>query len=83
MLLPREIHRCCWYRYKHGRPSIGNHIFSERPIKLRFHGGQFWEDHDAPSFTSPSDAFGDSIFMDITALEPEPEFTSVFLSIKR
>ena len=32
---------------------------------------------------APSDAFGDPIFMDITALEPEAEFTSVFLSIKR
>ena len=36
-----------------------------------------------PLLPAPSDAFGDPIFMDITALEPEPEFTSVFLSIKR
>ena len=36
-----------------------------------------------PLLPAPSDAFGDPIFMDITALEPEPEFTSVLLSIKR
>ena len=32
---------------------------------------------------APSNAFSDPIFMDITALEPEPEFYSVFESIKK
>ncbi|XP_078384872.1 VWFA and cache domain-containing protein 1-like [Oculina patagonica] len=35
-----------------------------------------------PLLPAPSDAYGDPIFMDITALEPEPEFYSVFQSIK-
>ncbi|PFX13248.1 VWFA and cache domain-containing protein 1 [Stylophora pistillata] len=35
-----------------------------------------------PLLPAPSDAFDDPIFMDITAFKPEPEFTSVFLSIK-
>ncbi|KAL9960925.1 hypothetical protein ACROYT_G034433 [Oculina patagonica] len=35
-----------------------------------------------PLLPAPSDAYGDPIFMDITALEPEPEFYSVFESIK-
>ncbi|KAL9960908.1 hypothetical protein ACROYT_G034416 [Oculina patagonica] len=35
-----------------------------------------------PLLPAPSDAYGDPIFMDITALEPEPEFDSVFESIK-
>ena len=36
-----------------------------------------------PLLPAPSDAYEDPIFMDITALEPEPEFYSVFESIKR
>ena len=36
-----------------------------------------------PLLPAPSNAFGDPIFMDITSLEPEPEFYSVFESIKR
>ena len=36
-----------------------------------------------PLLPAPSNAYGDPIFMDITALEPEPEFYSVFESIKR
>ncbi|XP_068693104.1 VWFA and cache domain-containing protein 1-like [Montipora foliosa] len=35
-----------------------------------------------PLLPAPSNAYGDPIFMDITALEPEPEFYSVFESIK-
>ncbi|XP_078384871.1 VWFA and cache domain-containing protein 1-like [Oculina patagonica] len=36
-----------------------------------------------PLLPAPSDAYGDPIFMDITALEPGTEFYSVFESIKR
>ena len=36
-----------------------------------------------PLLPAPSNAYGDPIFMDITALEPEPEFYSVFESIKK
>lgn len=36
-----------------------------------------------PLLPAPSSAYGDPIFMDITALEPEPEFSSVFESIKK
>ena len=36
-----------------------------------------------PLLPAPSAAYADPIFMDITALEPEPKFNSVFLSIKR
>ena len=36
-----------------------------------------------PLLPAPSHAYGDPFFMDITALEPEPEFYSVFESIKR
>ena len=36
-----------------------------------------------PLLPTPSAAYADPIFMDITALEPEPEFDSVFISIKR
>ncbi|KAJ7392146.1 hypothetical protein OS493_013518 [Desmophyllum pertusum] len=35
-----------------------------------------------PLLPAPSHAYGDPIFMDIAALEPEPEFNSVFQSIK-
>ena len=35
-----------------------------------------------PLLPAPSDAFVDPIFMDITALEPEPGFDTVFQSIK-
>ncbi len=36
-----------------------------------------------PLLTSPSDAYWDPIFMDITALEPEPEFYPILESIKK
>ena len=36
-----------------------------------------------PLLPAPSSAYGDPIFMDITTLEPEPEFSSVFESIKK
>ena len=36
-----------------------------------------------PLLPAPSNAFSDPIFMDITALEPDPEFYSVFESIKK
>ena len=36
-----------------------------------------------PLLPAPSDAYGDPIFMDITALEPETDFYSVFDSIKK
>ena len=35
-----------------------------------------------PLLPAPSDAYGDPIFMDITALEPEPGFNEIFNSIK-
>jgi len=36
-----------------------------------------------PLLPAPSHAYADPIFMDITALEPEPGFNVVFQSIKR
>lgn len=36
-----------------------------------------------PLLPAPSDAFEDPIFMDIAALEPEPEFGDVIASIVR
>ena len=36
-----------------------------------------------PLLPAPSNAYSDPIFMNITALEPDPEFYSVFESIKR
>ena len=35
-----------------------------------------------PLLPAPSDAYGDPVFMDITALEPEPGFNEIFNSIK-
>ena len=35
-----------------------------------------------PLLPAPSDVYGDPVFMDITALEPEPEFNEIFNSIK-
>ena len=35
-----------------------------------------------PLLPAPSDAYGDPVFMDITALEQEPEFNEILNSIK-
>ena len=35
-----------------------------------------------PLLPAPSDAYGDPVFMDITALEQEPEFNAILNSIK-